>query len=236
MYGPPGLPIYAGAARAAQLGEETDASRAMAEALKQEKLTILALGPVTNVATVLKNHPELGEQIEAIIAVAGCRPNQHFVTGTKPHKPFRDFNFEQDAPAFQVLLDSNAPLVLAPWEVSSKVWLKEADLNSLAAGNPAAQWLAAPGQDWLAMWREKFDADGFNPFDTLAVAYVTSPDLIEWEELPVEIRLLPDDTSDKPDTKPYLLVAKEIPSKRLVRYCHTPKPSFKDDLMARLLK
>ena len=238
-YGPPGLPVFAGAARAAQLGEETEASRALAEALKKEKLTILALGPVTNVATVLKKHPDLIDRIQAIVAVAGRRPNQQFVTGTKKHTPFRDFNFEMDAPGFQVLLDAKAPIVLAPWEVSSKVWLKEDDLNQLAAGKPSAQWLAAPGRDWLAMWKEKFDVDGFNPFDTLAVAYVTSPDLIEWEDLPCAIQMLPDDrtpANEPPKTKPYLLVGKEVAAQRTVRYCHTPKSGFKKDLMGRLLK
>ncbi len=238
-HGPANLQAFAGAARAEQLGEETDASRALAEALKKEKLTILALGPVTNVATVLKTHPELSDRVEAIVAVAGRRPNQRFVTGTKKHTPFRDFNFEMDAPGFQALLDSKAPIVLAPWEVSSKVWLKEDDVKQLAAGKPSAQWLANPARDWMKMWREKFGADGFNPFDTLAVAYVTSPESLEWEDLPAEIRTLPDDTSqanDRPKEKPYLLAAREITSKRMVRYCHTPKAGFKQDLMMRLLK
>jgi pyrimidine-specific ribonucleoside hydrolase len=241
-YGPPGLQIFAGAARAEQLGEETEASRALAEALKKEKLTILALGPVTNVATVLKNHPDLSDRIEAIVAVAGRRPNQQFVTGTIKHRPFRDFNFELDAPGFQALLDSKTPIVLAPWEVSSKVWLKEDDLNQLAAGKPSTQWLVNPGRDWMKMWGEKFGVDGFNPFDTLAVGYVTSPELFECEELPIEIRTLPDDTAqpkqpdEKTRTKPYLLAARDGAAKRLVHYCHTPKPGFKPDLMARLLR
>lgn len=238
-YGPPNLPIFAGAAKAEPLGAETDASRALAAALQNEKLTILALGPVTNVATVLKNHPELSDHIEAIIAVAGRRPNQRFATGTKKHTPFRDFNFELDAAGFQVLLDTKAPIVLAPWEVSSKVWLREAHLQQLAAGKPSAQWLAAPGRDWLKMWQQQFGVDGFNPFDTLAIAYVTSPQLLEWEDLPCAIQMLPDDrtpANEKPKPKPYLLVGKEVAAPRTVRYCHTPKPEFKEDLMVRLLK
>jgi pyrimidine-specific ribonucleoside hydrolase len=238
-YGPAHLPVYAGAANAEQLGVENDATRALAAALQREKLTILALGPVTNIATVLKNHPELSDRIAAIIAVAGRRPRQSFVTGTKPHTPFRDFNFEMDAPGFQVLLDTNAQLVLAPWEVSSKVWLTNDDLNQLAAGKPSAQWLAAPGRDWLQMWQEKFGVDGFNPFDTLAIAYVTSPELLEWEDLPCAIQTLPDDRApagEKAKNKPFLVVAQDLASKRTVRYCHTPKPAFKSDLMARLLR
>jgi len=66
--------------------------------------------------------------------------------------------------------------------------------------------------------------------------------LIEWEELPVEIRLLPDDVNPergqdgKQAEKPYLLVSKDFGSKRVVRYYFNVSAKFKDDLIARLLK
>jgi pyrimidine-specific ribonucleoside hydrolase len=41
------------------LGVENDGTRALYEALKKEKLTILALGPMTNIATLIQNHPIL---------------------------------------------------------------------------------------------------------------------------------------------------------------------------------
>src|SRR5438046_2449945 len=52
-YGPPRLKVFRGAANAIDLSKETDASRALAAALRAGPLAILALGPVTNVATVL---------------------------------------------------------------------------------------------------------------------------------------------------------------------------------------
>ena len=122
-FGPKDLPIYPGAASADQIGTETPASRALASALRKEALTILALGPMTNIATVLQQHPELEAQMIRIVAVAGRRPNQHFTTGAHGIKPFRDFNFELDPKAFQVLLASKIPLTLAPWELSSQVWI-----------------------------------------------------------------------------------------------------------------
>jgi len=48
------IPVYKGSALANDLGTENDGTRAMYEALKKEKLTILALGPMTNVATLVK--------------------------------------------------------------------------------------------------------------------------------------------------------------------------------------
>ena len=241
-FGPQGLTAYPGAVNATQLGEETAAVRAMVAALQKEKLTILALGPVTNVASLLKLHPELSSNIVEIIAVAGRRPNQRFLAKPEQKIPFRDFNFELDAPSFQVLLDSSVPLVLAPWEVSSKVWLREAELKRLAEGTEATKWLHGPASDWLKKWQRDLGLDGFNPFDTLAIGYLTSPKLIESEELPAVIKTLPDDVNPKPlpngklPEKPYLLAGKELQSNRRVRYCFNAAPEFAADLMGRLLK
>jgi len=237
LIGPKHLPLYVGAAGPDDLGTETAASRALVQALRSQKLTILALGPATNIATVLQTHPELAKQIERVIAVAGRRPGQHFSTGTSV-SPFRDFNFELDPKAFQIILDSGVPLVLAPWEISSKVWLYAADLDKLAASDRSLNWLTGPASDWLSFWKRSFHVDGFNPFDTLAVGYATRPDLFHCETLPIRIESLPDDTlpSSAPvQNKPYLLVSANIDSKYRARYCFEAEPQFKADLMSRLI-
>jgi pyrimidine-specific ribonucleoside hydrolase len=240
-FGPKGLKIYPGADGADKLGVETEAARALANALKKERLIILALGPITNVATVVKNHPELHKQIIEIIAVAGRRAGQRFVARADQPRGFRDFNFELDAPGFQVVLDSNVPLTLAPWEVSSHVWLKAEDIERLRTGNAATQYMVKPATDWLAKWRQDLGLDGFNPFDTLAIAYVTHPQFLKSEELPIAIKSLPDDTKEaKPGevlpNKPYLIASTEHATKRKVKYCYEPLPEFKALLMNRLLK
>ncbi len=231
-FGPSDTPVYPGAACAEELGVETGASRALAAALASERLTILVLGPATNIATVLRNHPELARRIDRIIAVAGRRPGQHFLTG-RSILPFRDLNFELDPEAFQVVMNSGVPLVLAPWEVSSKVWLNQADLNQLVLLNPGLDWLAKAASDWLTFWKMTFAVDGFNPFDTLAVGYAVAPDLFHCESLPSKIETLPDDVVPF-RKKPYLLAAKQIETGHSVQYCFDIDARFKDDLMARL--
>lgn len=242
-HGPNGLQVFAGAADAGALGSETAASRALAEALRREPLTILALGPATNVATVLKNHPDLASQIVRIVAVAGRRPGQRFTTGTSNPKGHRDFNFEMDPEAFRILLAQRVPLVLAPFEISSKIWITRNDLDRLAAGPPSARSLAGPAREWLALWQRLFGVEGFNPFDTLAVAYVVSPDGFDCETLPVEIQTLPDDVTEpgvqglKVETKPYLLVSRglgDAPGR--AHYCSTAPGDFKSDLIDRLVR
>jgi inosine-uridine nucleoside N-ribohydrolase len=240
QFGPAALEVWPGAAGAQQLGEDTPASHALARALRTEPLTILALGPLTNVGTVLKRNPELSTRMKAIIAVAGRRPEQHFRTGTKSGKPFRDFNFELDSEAARLVLASGVPVILAPWELSSQVWITADDLERMKAGPPAARWLYISAMDWLELWRDKFGVDGFNPFDTLAVAILTSPELLTCDTLLVKIETLLDDAP--PDgapsgiTKPYLLVSNDLQSHVTVEYCWKASQNFKTDLMKRLLR
>ena len=242
--GPPRLRVFAGAASAADAKVETEASRALATALRASPLTILALGPATNVATTLAKHPELASRVTRIIAVAGRRPGQRFTTGTSNARGHRDFNFELDPGSFQVLLDSNTEVVLAPFEISSKIWLNGRDLDRLAASSSAtARALASPARAWLALWTRLFGVDGFNPFDTLAVAYAISSKGFGCERLPARIETLPDDVTEpgvqgvRVDRKPYLLASQDLAGAvARVTYCSTAPANFKQDLLDRLMR
>jgi inosine-uridine nucleoside N-ribohydrolase len=243
-FGPPGLRVFGGAAKASDGSHETDASRALAAALRAGPLTILALGPLTNVATVLATHPDLASRVSRVIAVAGRRPGQRFTTGTANPNGHRDFNFELDPRAFQVLLDSKVDVVLAPFEISSKIWLDGADLDRLAAsGSAAARFLVAPSRAWRSMWSRLFGVDGFNPFDTLAVGYAISPAGFTCETIPARIDTLADDVTEpgvqgvKVERKPYLLASSAlVDAVSRVTYCSTAPDGFKQDLLARLMR
>ena len=231
-FGPGGLSVYFGAGSAGELGRETAASMALAAALRRERLTILVLGPATNVATVLKNHPELGERVEAVIAVAGRRPGQRFVAGPAQKVPFRDLNFELDPEAFAVLLASKVPITLAPWEISSQVWITEDEVRKASRRSAAMEWMLPALVDWIAFWEKQFGAHGFNPFDALAVgAVVDRKDLI-CSLLGASIETAASDTAV--GTKPYLLVRAVDGAARRVTYCHDVRPDFKKHLLRRL--
>ncbi len=239
-FGPATLPVHRGAAQAAE--HDTPAVAALIAALEREPLTILVLGPATNIAGVLASRPDLAVKMTEVIAVAGRRPGQRFTTGTANAKGHRDFNFEQDAAAFESLLAADVPLTLTPWEISSEVWITDAEIERWAAGPAAARWLAQAVPSWIDLWKERFEVPGFNPFDTLAVGYLTHPQLFTCDTHPVGIERHPNDVTDpamqgdvtSPD-KPYLLVAARLPYTRTATYCHTVDPSFREVLMQRLL-
>jgi pyrimidine-specific ribonucleoside hydrolase len=199
---------------------------------------------VTNVATLLDLHPELQARIERVVMVAGRRPGQRFYPrrddGTVPEPPpgaaHRDFNFELDPEAMAVVLASEVPLVFAPWEVSSWVWIRRADLEGLADAGETGAFVAEACGSWLDLWQERFGVDGFNPFDTLAVGYLSSPELFETMDVTVWIEERPDDREPPGSgvTKPYLLVDQERAGGRRATYCVRPGAAFVDQLLERL--
>jgi inosine-uridine nucleoside N-ribohydrolase len=223
---------------AAQLGEATEAVTAMAEALAEAPMTILAVGPVTNVGSLVQLHPELHDRIERIVMVAARRVGQSFRTGDPSNLPHRDFNFELDPDAMQAILDTEIPLTFAPWEVSSHVWIRSADLEALAKRSQTGAWVAEHTATWVERWRDNLGVDGFNPFDTLAAGLISHPRWIESEEVGVWIEEGEDDRQPG-EIKPYLYVAPVLGEEpddelRTATYAYLPDPQFKAMLLDRL--
>ncbi|GAB4413471.1 MAG: ribonucleoside hydrolase RihC [Bacteroidia bacterium] len=235
----PQVPVYRGAAGPIDLRQvvSSDATAALARRLAYDTLTIVAIGPATNIGTLLLLRPDLAFNIREVILVAGRRtPDQHFRVGPTHEPPFPDLNFDLDPDAFRVLLQHNVPVTLLPFEISHKVWFDAALLDRLDRLNKAGRYLASRSRDWLAQWRA-YGCEGFNPFDVLATGYYLDPQAYASEDLPVRIALHPDDT--RPGTaafKPYLIAAPASGTPARVRYVHTPPDDFAERLLRDLAR
>lgn len=235
LFGPEGLPVYPGASTADDLGVSSPAVDAMAEAFRERPMVLLALGPVTNAANLVQMHPEVHSNIEAIVMVAARRPGQEFRPRPNADVQFPDFNFESDPHAMQVLLNSDIPLVFAPWEVSSHVWITQPDLDALAAAGPSGDYIARKSVTWIRRWHEVSKTDGFNPFDTLAVGYVTHPELIEFADVSVRIDWRKGQVNAEGEpVVPHLIADFNAEGGRRAIYCYKPSDSFKPMLLERL--
>ena len=226
-------PIYEGSHnQGSPEWKSTQASAAIASTLHREKLTIIAQGPLTNIATVIVNYPDLVKNIDRIVIVAGKRPGNLFHPGEQWWFHFRDFNIRKDTPAAKIVLNSGIPLILTPFELATKVTIMRSDLDKLGSGDEAAQWLRQVSQPWMSFWEDNLHKQGFYPFDALAVGYVTMPDLFGCEILPARIGF-------SLFLEPFglghdLEVAQDIKGSQ-VYYCSDVDPQFKDRLIGRLI-
>lgn len=232
------IPVYKGAGRAIDLKnvESNEAVEALVEALKKDELTIMAIGPASNVGILLLKYPELKKQIKEVVLVAGRRkPTDYFRIGNQGNHA-RDLNFDLDNQAFNIMFEAGVPVTLCPFEISSKVWIKGDDLKALDNGEVGNQWLSEHSQPWLDQWLSQ-GADGFNPFDVLASHYIISPEDIISEDLKAELEIHPDDTvkdNDRNVFKNYLICRKN--GTYPVKYCYDVVEDYHEKLMKTLTK
>lgn len=162
----------------------SEAAGALRRALREGPLTLVALGPLSNVAAALDGHPELRRRMVRLVAVMGRRRGHLFHPSEGSgdgaflgHGPvFTDFNVRQDPGAAQRVLAMHLPVVLVPYEAARAVRVDAADLDRLAAQGGAAAWVAANSRDWLRFWNDVVGLPGFYPFDLLAAAYLLVPE------------------------------------------------------------
>ena len=232
------IPVYKGAGEAIDLKDvnSNEAVEALAEALRRQPMTIMAIGPATNIGLLLLKHPELRSEIQEVVLVAGRRtPQDYFKIGNKGNHA-QDLNFDLDNDAFRLMFEHGVPVTLCPFEISNKVWIKAEDLDALEKGDEGNKWLANASRAWLQQWVDQ-GADGFNPFDVLASHYIISPEDIISENLNARLEIHPDDTvkeNNKQVFKSYLLCDKKegFP----VKYCYDVVSGYHKKLMDSLLK
>ncbi len=237
-FSPYPIPVYKGAGERIDLGqvETNNAVEAMAEALRKEPMTILAIGPATNVGLLLLRYPELASRIQEVVLVAGRRtPTSYFEIGNPVyHAP--DLNFDLDNDGFRILFQRGVKVVLCPFEISNKVWLTAKDLDQLKNGTPGNDWLSEKSRPWLQQWEDGGDI-GFNPFDVLASHYLIAPEDIVMEPLVARLEIHKNDMQLKDEQqnfKQYLLCDKSegFP----ILYCYDVVPDYHERLIKSFLK
>ncbi len=182
------LPVYSGSAKSLEQGVSlAPAHEALQAALERGALTIVALGPLTNLAVALGNRPELRSQVARLVTVMGRRPGHlfHPAEGADAgflfgHGPvFRDFNFVQDVRAATQIVAMNLPTSFIPYDAARAIELTSRDLDRLASSGGAITWVAQNSRDWLEYWQDDIGRRGFYPFDLLAASYVIHPHRFE---------------------------------------------------------
>lgn len=235
------IPIYKGSENCGDVGVENAATIALAEALRKEKLSILAIGPATNIATVLINHPELIPQIKEIAFCAGRTENYAFTLGIK-RTIVSDYNFDRDPDAFQVILESGIPVVLSGFECSQYLWLGKTDWEFLKQGSKFQQYLHEHFVPWSLRFLNNFGINGFVPWDTTPLGYFTHPEFFDfYVDIPVHIvekrndATYPFQKTEKNTLKKYLEVGWHINSPYKVKFAYKTRLGF-EELVIETLK
>lgn len=154
----------------------TAASRALAAALERERLSIVALGPLTNIAALLVNRPDLAARIARVVAVFGTPPG---IAAPDSLTDYRNYNAAADTKSVAALMRAEVELVVVPLDAGRAAVLTDAALDRAAAGGAEAAWLAEGSRGWLHVWRDRIGEAGAFPAAGAAVAYLTDRELLD---------------------------------------------------------
>ncbi|MGH8720292.1 MAG: nucleoside hydrolase, partial [Burkholderiales bacterium] len=192
------VPVYQGSSEPMTEGAPTariPAHERLRAVLEKEPLTIVALGPMTNIAAALHKRPDLQAKVTRLVAVMGRRRGHlfHPIEGGTArsllgHGPvFRDFNFAEDEEAATAVLAMGLPMTLVPYEAARDVMIGGDTLGGMTASGGATAWVAQRTRAWLGYWREDIGRKGFYPFDLIAAAYLVQPSLLRCADVKLSV-------------------------------------------------
>jgi len=147
------------------------------------EITIVGVGPLTNVALALKAEPSFAAQIKEIVVMGGSLTGGNIT-------PSAEFNFYVDPEAARIVFDSGVPVTMVGLNVTQKVLLGELQLSVLeAAKTPASEAAAKILRATLEHMRKGrgMTAKTMAMHDPLTVAHLIDPTILTLKEYYVQI-------------------------------------------------
>jgi len=149
-------------------------------------LTILALGPLTNIALAIKIAPKKMSTINRIVVMGGS------VNEAGNMSPVSEFNILCDPEAAEIVFSSGLPITLVGLDVTHKINVSlqevlEAISPEEGHGSQLAAFVLESMRKWNEVQEALFGKNYFNPHDAIAFAYLLYPELFHTEEMYLQV-------------------------------------------------
>jgi inosine-uridine nucleoside N-ribohydrolase len=104
-------------------------------------MSLLTLGPPTNIAELLEESPALGDKIDALYIMGGAVDVEGNVgnSGVDIDNPYAEWNIYVDPQAAKIVLDSGVPVTLVPLDATNDAPLTLDFVERLAADSETPQ-------------------------------------------------------------------------------------------------
>lgn len=148
------------------------------------EVTVLAVGPMTNVALALLKRPEIAPKIHSIIAMGGAI---HYPGNATPQA---EYNVFCDPEAFDIVLRSGIDFTLVPLDVTYKCIFTKRHLEAINRARPEIKEFIADSTRFYMEFHVKHQSiEGCAINDPLAAALLIDPSLVKYEDYFVRVDL-----------------------------------------------
>jgi inosine-uridine nucleoside N-ribohydrolase len=145
------------------------------------EVTLITIGPLTNIATALNSDPELASMVRALVMMGGSLSGGNIT-------PAAEFNVYVDPEAARIVFQSGIPVTMVGLDVTRRTSLTDEHVRTLeAAQNPVSQAAAKIGRNAINRNREHGFLVGPNMHDSLAVAGFLDPAILNLQDYYVDV-------------------------------------------------
>ena len=153
------------------------------------KITLVAIGPLTNVARALERYPQMAEAVQEIAIMGGVFALDDFI---------KDTNFGLDPEAAQRVLTSGATITLVPMDVTTQTLMTHRDLDRIQKlDTPLAKFVCETFRPWLDYSIQTRKLPGCWIHDALVIAWLINQQVATAADYYVNVELRPGMTRGK---------------------------------------
>jgi purine nucleosidase len=150
-----------------------------------ESVTIVALGPLTNIARAFQRDPELPSMVGEVVMMGGAVGVSGNIT------PAAEFNIFCDPAAARVVFRSRSTKLLVPLDVTSRVVMRFDLLNELPdEGTPVGSFLHKILPPAFRAYRQEFGLEGIRVHDSIALIAATQPELFKTKDMAGDVETM----------------------------------------------
>lgn len=147
-----------------------------------EKITLVPTGPLTNIAQVLVQAPDVKEKIEKIIIMGGAVNDPGNITSAA------EFNIYLDPEAAKIVFQSGCNIYLNTLDISMKAVFLESDIEELRAQGDKISDIVAQLLDFFASTHvEHFGFKACPIHDALCIGALIDENLVQWQHTYLDV-------------------------------------------------
>lgn len=156
------------------------------------EITVIAIGPMTNLARALQDDPYFAQNVRELVLMAGSA-----TTYAQNITVIGDFNAYVDPEALDIVVRSGARIRMVGLDQTSRVMLTRDDADRLRTDDSAfSQWVADCTDAWIDFLHEAFPNRPEHEtscflHDPLVVGAVINAELLDWDTANVAVETGP---------------------------------------------